>query len=66
MTCEVCEKQPTGRKAPPLPCMKPDPNKRSVGGRFHGRGTDDSFYMCSECGHEWMREEGKDGYGWIP
>lgn len=64
MTCEVCEKQPRGRKAEPLPCMKLDENRPAVGGRVYGRGTDDSFYICTECGAKWMREEGRDGYGW--
>ena len=66
MTCEVCEKQPRGRREAPLPCMTRDPNQKSVSARFHGRGTDDSYYICRECGHEWMHESGRDGYGWIP
>jgi len=65
MTCEVCEKQPRGRKAAPLPCMKIDTSRPAVSGRYRGRGTDDSFYICTECGQKWMFEEGKDGYGWM-
>lgn len=65
MTCEVCEKQPRGKKDGPLPCMMIHPTKSPVSARFHGRGTDDTFYLCKECGAEWMHETGKDGYGWI-
>ena len=66
MTCEVCEKQPRGRKAHPIACMQLDPDKKAVSGRFMGRGTDDTHYICSECGEKWLHEGGRDGYGWQP
>ncbi|MCW0353996.1 hypothetical protein NB716_002790 [Pantoea ananatis] len=66
MTCEICEQQPRSRRSAPINCMKLDPNKEAVSARFHGRGTDDTHYLCKECGHEWMHESGPDGYGWIP
>lgn len=62
--CEVCEKQPRGRRDLPLPCMKEDPDRKPVSARMYGRGTDDEFYICSECGKKWMFESGPDGYGW--
>jgi len=65
MTCEACEKQPKGRRDAPLPCMKIDASKPAVSARFHGRGTDDTHYVCRECGQEWMHEAGRDGYGWL-
>ena len=65
MTCEFCEKQPRGRREAPLPCMKRDPNKESVSVRVKGRGTDDDYYLCRECGHDWLHESGPDGYGWV-
>ena len=66
MTCEVCDKQPRGRRSDPLPCMESDPNKEPFSSRVRGRGTDDAYYICRECGHEWMHESGKDGCGWLP
>lgn len=66
MTCEACEKQPRSRRAAPLPCMIPDPDRKSVSGNFQGRGTTDDYYICSECGHKWMHESGNCGYGWQP
>jgi len=65
MTCEICKQQPRGKKERALPCMQAHPTKKPVSARFHGRGTDDYYYICRECGHEWMYEGGKDGYGWI-
>ncbi|SKA19337.1 hypothetical protein SAMN03097723_3518 [Pantoea eucalypti] len=65
MTCSACEKQPRGKREAPLSCMISHPTKQPVSARFHGRGTDDTFYLCKECGHEWMHEGGKYGYGWV-
>lgn len=27
--------------------------------------VDERYYVCSECGHEWMRETGTYGVGWL-
>lgn len=64
MTCEVCEKQPRGRRAAALPCMKPDPDRKTVSASMYGNGTTDEYFICTECGHKWMRESGNCGYGW--
>ncbi len=65
MTCEVCNKQPLGRRDSPLACMVLQGDK-SVNFSHHGREANERYYKCSECGHEWMRETGNCGEGWMP
>lgn len=66
MTCKVCAQQPRKRRDPPLPCMKLIPEEQGSYASFHGRGTEESYYVCTECGHKWLRETGNCGMGWQP
>ncbi|CAM6394699.1 hypothetical protein CJK43_002720 [Salmonella enterica subsp. enterica serovar Miami] len=66
MTCEICIKQPRGRRDKALPCMVSKPEKDRPYVSIQGRGTEESYYVCSECGHEWLHETGNCGQGWQP
>ncbi|HBX7997770.1 TPA: hypothetical protein MIH04_19600 [Klebsiella pneumoniae] len=66
MTCETCEKQPRGRRQPPLECMQYLPEEQGEYIDINGRGTRESYYVCRECGHKWIHETGNCGMGWQP
>ncbi|HBX2119011.1 TPA: hypothetical protein MJD06_04520 [Klebsiella pneumoniae] len=66
MTCETCEKQPRGRRQPPLECMQYLPEEQGEYIDINGRGTQESYYVCRECGHKWIHETGNCGMGWQP
>ncbi|KAB3392249.1 hypothetical protein F9005_07495 [Escherichia coli] len=66
MTCKVCERQPRKRRDPPLPCMEYIPEDQGKYASFHGRGSEESYYKCIECGHKWLHETGNCGMGWQP
>lgn len=59
--CDLCESL-TGKT--PLP-HKNLVHKENKSVNVPMGSVDDDYYACKTCGHEWLHEQGKLGYGWI-